>query len=199
MDMVEFSPDGKTLIKVKDEFKQYIISFDIPDGVTTIGDHAFQDCYALEHISFPDTIETIGFGAFRRCRNLKELSLPTSLREIQHFAFGECGAVTSKFLPEGVRRLGHGFVENIPLSEIYIPSSVKRIHPIAFRGCDKLSKIIVASDNPYFNSCDGVLYNKDMTELITVPCKTDIKDFKLPDTVLSVSEHAFKVVLALRA
>lgn len=192
MDMVEFSPDGKTLIKVKDEFKQYIISFDIPDGVTTIGDHAFQDCYALEHVLFPDTIETIGFGAFRRCRNLKELSLPTSLREIQHFAFGECGAVTSKFLPEGVRRLGHGFVENIPLSEIYIPSSVKRIHPIAFRGCDKLSKIIVASDNPYFNSCDGVLYNKDMTELITVPCKTDIKDFKLPDTVLSVSEHAFK-------
>ena len=191
MDMVEFSPDGKTLVGVKDVYKQYIISFDIPDGVSTIGKHAFEDCYSLAHISFPETLETIQVGAFRRCRSLKELSLPNSLQEIQNFAFAECGAVTSKFLPDGVRRLGYGIIEKVFVSEIFIPSSVKRIDPNAFRGCGQLAEIIVDQANPYFASLDGALYNKDMTELIIVPYNTNIKDFKIPDSVLSVYKDAF--------
>lgn len=191
MDMIEFSPDGKTLVRVKDVYKQYIISFEIPYGVSTIGKHAFEDCYSLEHISFPDTLETIQVGAFRRCRGLKELSLPSSLREIQHFAFAECSVVTSKFLPEGVRRLGYGIVEKVSLSEIFIPSSVKRIDPNAFRGCAQLSEIVVDPANPYFTSLEGVLYNKEKTELISVPYNTIIKDFKIPDSVLTVSKDAF--------
>ena len=111
--MVELSPDGKTLIQVKDVYKQYLICLDIPEGVCIIGKHAFEDCCSLEHISFPETIETIEIGAFRKCRSLKELSLPSSLREIQNFAFAECSSVTSKILPEGVRRLGFGIFEKV--------------------------------------------------------------------------------------
>ena len=168
IDMVELSPDGKTLIQVKDVYKQYLICLDIPEGVCIIGKHAFEDCCSLEHISFPETIETIEIGAFRKCRSLKELSLPSSLREIQNFAFAECSSVTSKILPEGVRRLGFGIFEKVSIPEIFIPSSVKKIDPNAFRGCDQLSKIIVDPANPYFNSCEGAVYNKDMTEPITV-------------------------------
>lgn len=191
LDMVELGSDGKTLISVKEQFKPYITHFDIPSGVTTIGKHAFEDCYSLEHILFPETLETIQVGAFRRCRSLKDLSLPSSLREIQNFAFAECSSVTSKFLPEGVRRLGYGIIEKVSVSEIFIPSSVKRIDPNAFRGCGQLSEIIVDQANPYFASLEGSLYNKDMTELICVPYNTNIKDFKIPDSVLSVSKDAF--------
>ena len=191
LDMVELGSDGKTLISVKEQFKPYITHFDIPSGVTTIGKHAFEDCYSLEHILFPETLETIQVGAFRRCRSLKDLSLPSSLREIQNFAFAECSSVTSKFLPEGVRRLGYGIIEKVSVSEIFIPSSVKRIDPNAFRGCGQLSEIIADPANPYYTSLEGVLYNKDMTELISVPYNTNIKDFKIPDSVLSVSKDAF--------
>lgn len=190
LEMAEFSPDGKTLISVKDHYKPYIISYDIPNGITTIGEHAFANCVSLEHVSFPDTLETIQVGAFRRCSNLKQLSLPNSLREIQNHAFNGCGAVTSKFLPEGVRILKN-FIINATISEVYIPSSVKMIDPYTFKGCAQLSEIIVSPDNPYYTSCEGVLYNKDMTELISVPQSTKIIDFKIPDSVLTVSENAF--------
>lgn len=191
LEMVEFSPDGKTLISVKDYCKPYIISFDIPNGITTIGDHAFANCVSLEHVSFPDTLETIQVGAFSRCRNLKQLSLPNSLREIQNYAFAECGSITPNFLPEGVRRLRYNIIDKATISEVYIPSSVKRIDTETFKGCAQLSEIVVSPDNPYFTSIEGVLYNKDMTELISVPQSTKIIDFKIPDSVLTVSENAF--------
>ena len=199
LDMVEFSPDGKTLICVKEQFKPYITHYDIPHGVTTIGKNAFEKCVSLENLSFPATIETIQIGAFRRCRSLKQLSLPNSLREIQDYAFDGCGSITEKILPEGVRRLGHGIIREAPISKIYIPSSVKRINPNAFRGCGQLSEIVVDSDNPYFTSYEGVLYNKDMTELISVPCNTNIKDFKIPDSVLSISENAFLKCVGIKS
>ena len=199
IDMVELSPDGKTLIQVKDVYKQYLICLDIPEGVCIIGKHAFEDCCSLEHISFPETIETIEIGAFRKCRSLKELSLPSSLREIQNFAFAECSSVTSKILPEGVRRLGFGIFEKVSIPEIFIPSSVKKIDPNAFRGCDQLSKIIVDPANPYYASFEGALYNKDMTELISVPSSSNIKGFRIPDSVLSVSKDAFHKCIGIES
>ncbi len=176
---------------MKGEFKSYITHYDIPEGVITIRQSAFEGCRALEQISFPNTVETIQTRAFLGCSSLKQLTLPCSLREIQNYAFSGCGSITSKFMPEGVRRLGTDIIEKVPVAEIHIPSSVKKIAPNAFKGCKNLSQIIVASDNPHFTSSDGVLYNKDMTVLISVPCKTDITDFKMPDSVLSVSEEAF--------
>ena len=191
LDMVEFSSDGKTLISVKEQFKPYIIRYVIPNGVTTIGKHSFANCISLEYVSFPETVETIQVGAFRRCRSLKQLSLPNSLREIQNFAFAECSSVSNKFLPEGVRSLGYNIIDKATISEICIPASVEKIDSNTFKGCDQLSEIIVDSANPYYASLEGVLYNKDMTKLITVPCCTKITDLKIPNSVLSVSKEAF--------
>lgn len=42
----------------------------IPDSVTTIGDHAFDDCEALTNITIPDSVTSIGDSAFNKCPNL---------------------------------------------------------------------------------------------------------------------------------
>ena len=42
----------------------------IPEGVTSIGGHAFDDCRSLTSITIPDGVTSIGEKAFDGCRRL---------------------------------------------------------------------------------------------------------------------------------
>ena len=44
----------------------------IPEGVTSIGDYAFDNCTALTSVTIPNGVTTIGTYAFRRCNSLKD-------------------------------------------------------------------------------------------------------------------------------
>ena len=56
---------------------------------------------------------------------------------------------------------------------IYIGKDVKKIDGKSFYSCWKLQRIEVDEENPYYCDIDGVLYNKDKTELICHPCDRD--------------------------
>jgi len=47
----------------------------LPNGLTTISDFAFSDCYFLTSINIPNTVMKIGKGVFKNCRNLREISM----------------------------------------------------------------------------------------------------------------------------
>lgn len=55
------------------------------------------------------------------------------------------------------------------LSVIKIGKNVKEISERAFCGTNRLTQFIVAEENPYFCSVDGVIYNKEKTELVAYP------------------------------
>lgn len=57
----EYSADGKTLLRIADPAMS---DFVIPEGVTTIGDHAFENCMNLVTVSIPNTVTNIGANAF---------------------------------------------------------------------------------------------------------------------------------------
>lgn len=65
--------------------------------------------------------------------------------------------------------------ENHKIKSITIPSTVKEIVLNAFDGCgvnsdeNCLENIYVDSNNPYYTSADGILYNKDKTCLLQIP------------------------------
>ena len=46
----------------------------IPDGVTSIGDHAFEYC-GLRSIRIPDSVTSIGDHAFEYCRHLQTITI----------------------------------------------------------------------------------------------------------------------------
>ena len=56
---------------------------------------------------------------------------------------------------------------------INIGKDVRKIDGKAFYSCWALQRIEVDEENPYYCDVDGVLYNKDMTELICHPCDRD--------------------------
>ena len=58
-------------------------------------------------------------------------------------------------------------------------------------GRGKIECIEVAEENPYFCSVDGVMYNKDMTELIFYPRCLNATSFIIPDSVKTIGLAAF--------
>lgn len=89
------------------------------------------------------------------------------------------------------------------LEELHIGKNIEVIDVWALTNCPLLKAIYVDESNPYFTGLDGVLYNKDMTEILCYPNgKTPIETNEsgavigggtllLPETVKTIRENAF--------
>ena len=79
---------------------------------------------------------------------------------------------------------------NYEITEIYIPAGIKSINVSSLYSCYYLKKITVDSNNNYYSSENGVLYNKNKTTLLSCP-RDKTGSFTIPDTVTEVAEDAF--------
>ncbi|MCD8023056.1 MAG: leucine-rich repeat protein [Lachnospiraceae bacterium] len=77
------------------------------------------------------------------------------------------------------------------LTSITIPASVTSITDAAFSDCPALASITVASDNPKYCSVDGVLFNKDKSELILYPAAKQGTSYEIPSGVRTIVSGAF--------
>ena len=136
---------GRMLYFYKGVIRDYT-SITVKEGTLGISDYAFAQQTNLTGVELPEGLLDIGTRAFADCRNLTDVTLPSTLQSIQWQAFRNCA-----------------------LETIEIPASVTEIGENVFIGCANLKEIRVAADNPNYSSIDGVLYNKDGTELIYCP------------------------------
>lgn len=93
----------------------------VPDGITRIGETAFDECRNLVNVCLPESVTSIGRGAFYQCSRLEKIVLPEGLEKIEKELFGYCRALTS----------------------ITIPGRIARIEKGAFSGCDHLKDIVI--------------------------------------------------------
>lgn len=97
-------------------------------------------------------------------------------------------------IPEGIHTLGQkSFASCNNLTGLVLPSTLKSIEANTFYGYNgKLSTIIVNSNNPYFKTVNGVLYNINMDTIIRYPTsKTDTK-FTIPSSVKVIYQQCFQ-------
>ena len=136
------------------------ISF--PDGLTSIGNSAFEGCSGLTSISFPDGLTSIGGYAFRGCSALSSISLPDGLTSIGESTFSGCNGLSSVSLPEGLTSIGESAFEGCSgLSSISLPDGLTSIGSSAFSGCSGLSSISIPGSvnsigNSAFDDCNGL-------------------------------------------
>ena len=114
----------------------------IPDGITSIGDNAFNTCFGLTSIEIPNSVTSIGECAFYNCTGLTSIEIPNSVTSIGNSAFYECKGLTSITIPEGVTSIGErAFYHSTSLTSIEIPNSVTSIKHNAFGFCFGLTSI----------------------------------------------------------
>ena len=106
-----------------------IRSVDIPQGVTSIGNHAFFDCFDLENITIPQSVTSIGDVAFGCCK-FTTLSLGENIETIGGGAFWHCSNLSEITIPENVKEIKNGYSENIYYRK-------------TFEGCSHLKCIIL--------------------------------------------------------
>ena len=83
-----------------------IESVSIEDGVTSIGESAFDSCTSLTSVTIPDSVTSIGDRAFERCYNLTSVTIPDSVTSIGGYAFYSCDNLTSITIPNSVTSIG---------------------------------------------------------------------------------------------
>ena len=187
---VLFNKEKTELIKYPEGKSE--TSYTIPNSVTSIEDRAFAGCRSLTSITIPDSVTSIGYGTFDGCSGLTSITIPDSVTSIGESAFSFCYSLTSVTLGNSVTSIGESaFYACKSLTSITIPNSVTSIGIYAFSGCDSLTSINVASDNDCFSGNNGVLFNKEKTELIKYPEGKSETSYTIPNSVTSIGESAF--------
>lgn len=169
--------------------------------ITAISQDAFYGCDTVKSITVPKTVKKIGEGAFAGCPEL--VSLTVSSENPVYHSSGNCiiethtntiiaGCNGSKIEEEeNPAAIGsRAFYECAKLAEITIPASLVYIGANAFDKCQSLEKFTVSASNPEFSAFDGILYNKEQTEILTVPL--GIKgEVTFPESLAEIKEDAF--------
>lgn len=114
--------------------------------------------------------KTIADYAFNGCGNLKEITIPDSVVSIGNFSFNSC----------------HG------IKNITIPKSVTSVGNCAFQTCMDLENISVADGNTAYFDDDGVLYNKEKTEIVCFPKNKRNISFEIPNGITKIADGAFE-------
>lgn len=148
--------------------QQTLKEAEVLDGVKSIGNLTFYSCLHLTDVNISNSVISIGRDAFSACDKLVNVNIPNGLTDIGIRAFESC----------------------ISLKNIIIPSSVTNIGNSAFNGCYSLKSIEVAEDNSNYSSEDGVLFNKNKSNLICCP-GGKAGEYTIPDFVTSMSSGAF--------
>ena len=202
---VKFSPDRKRLLSVPSD----LVSYTIPDTVTTICDGAFYWCLRLSSLTIPNSVTTIGDRAFSRNYHLTSLTIPNSVTSIGDSAFESCSSLTSLTIPNSVTSIGNAaFWGCSSLTLLTISDSVTSIGNSAFSCCESLttltipasvttiganpfSKLNLQLDNrsPHFYVKDNVLFTADKKKLIAY-CSTQTS-YSISDSVTSIGDKAF--------
>jgi len=67
-----------------------LMSIDIPNSVTEIGDYTFYHSSLYPDFVVPNSVELIGYKAFGNCGGLQSITIPSSVFSISSYAFAEC-------------------------------------------------------------------------------------------------------------
>ena len=112
----------------------------IPEGVVSIGQHAFDGCEGAEKLTLPESLEYIGEFAFNGCSNLKEINFPSKLKYIGHFAFSECLSLSEADIPSSVVEIGDKAFNACGLRKITFHEGLKTLNNYVFTYCDGLEE-----------------------------------------------------------
>ena len=182
----------------------------IPEGVVTIGEYAFADCFYLEDVTIPEGVTAIGEYAFRNCSKLEGVTIPESVTAIGQYAFQWCGGlkrvhissltawcqIKFDYNANPLRQAHELYLNGERVTKLVLPEGLKSVGTDAFAGCTGLTEVtihdgVTAIGGSAFSGCSGLTG-------VTIPSHvTDIGDSAFSDCnglTEVVIPHSVKVI-----
>ena len=141
-------------------------------GKTTIsgrGEITGKYCSDSTELIIENGVYSIGEYSFQGSENLKTLELADSVKEIGNGAFSGCSK----------------------LETVKVGKNLKTGMPDSFSGDKSLRSVIISKENPYFTVVDGVVFSKDLKQLVYYPQNMDGEAYNIPDWVKKIGDYAF--------
>ena len=171
----------------------------ISNFVASIRAAAFYSCTNLTSITIPSSVTSIGEEAFAGCASLSAITISNGLTNIGEYAFYDCTNLTGLPIPSSVAIIGDGAFESCAaLSSFTIPASVTNFGADAFLGCSSLAAITVNSNNSFYSSVNGVLFDITHSTLLEFPGGLG-GSYPIPDSVTIIGDDAFEACASLTA
>ena len=154
------------------------------------GRNSFKDCTSLKNMIGIEKVEYIGEGSFNNCTSLTTLNL-SNCYEIGEDAFNNCISVESLTLSTSLTTLGSfAFANCTSLKEVVIPNGVEGIDVASsFVGCTGLENFEI--HNLDYDSFDGIVYSKDLSELVLFPAGKLLDTYKVLEQTIRIGDYAF--------
>ena len=146
--------------------KVSVITADMLDGYTSIGDYAFSGCTALTSIEIPNSVTSIGSYAFYGCSGLTSIVVENG--NSVYDSRNNCNAL----IETATNTLIAG------CQNTTIPNSVTSIEGSAFAYCDGLTSVTIP--NSITSIEDGAFFY----------C-TALTSIEIPNSVTNIGEYAF--------
>ena len=181
----------------------FLDSITIPESVVRIGKEAIQ-YNNIKNISYSGT--KIQWNKINIASGNDGLLNADIQFKIDIIDSGECGtegsAVKWTFDTNGCLTIsGDGVMDENAYTQwesyiediinVVIDSGVTGLGEYRFNDCENLTSISVNEDNTTYSSEDGVLFNKDKTELIRFPYKNKTDNYVIPDSITTIAKGAF--------
>ena len=180
-----FTKDKTRLISCSNRNDSSVASYKVPNTVTKMDPGVFAGITTdKEGLNYLSTIP---------------VELPDNLKEIPDFAFLFSLAVPVK-IPESIERIGNYGIDAVTqYQQLEIPQNVKEIGIRAFSDLYMLPYLKINENNKWFTIENGVLYNKDKTELLCGAWNAFYYGYQMPDTVRTIKSNALDLNLLITA
>lgn len=181
------------LNKIKVRSASGSVAEGLPSSLTTIGKAAFSGA-RLQSVKLPASVKTVESEAFANDSSLKTLELNEGLASIGDGAFSGTN-VAEVVLPDSLVNLGTGVFANMKqLNTVTVGRQVPAgALTEAFVGDGSLLEFKADDSVANYSVADGVLFNKDKTQLVAFPAakKTAGGVYTVPETVKDIAASAF--------
>ena len=124
------------------QHERNLIAVTLPDGLTEIGDYAFDGCTFLNSIEIPNSVTRIGENAFEDCEDLETVKMSEGIKSIGEAAFKGCNRLVTITIPGGT--IGEdAFQDCKRLKTVILGDKVTRLEDGAFSYCGALTSVTI--------------------------------------------------------
>ena len=174
-----FSPGASRLKMEQIQQRRTITRITLPETIETIGECAFNSCWALQQVPIPDRVTAIGERAFADCRSLQSVNLPKEITAIGDGTFIYCTTLQHVTIPGTVTTIGKCAFEGcIALETVVICEGVLEIARHAFQNCKSLKSVVLPQsiqkikNNTYKGTTPQTIFHNDADVTVTVTPKS---------------------------